>query len=168
MPETVTRKFSLVGPAATCALGAAFSTDAVTGDLICLSGALGSGKTTFARGLIGAFLGENGETEDVVSPTFTLVQSYQAERGTIFHFDLYRVECERDIVELGFEDALEEGLVVVEWPDRLGGLLPDDRTEIELEDTGMHRTATCTGYGVWAPRLKIMSFEGCAQEISDD
>ncbi len=168
MTEPTVRQFLLQGEAQTRALGAAFNNDLQLGDLICLVGPLGSGKTTWARGLIQSLQGKTDDPEEIVSPTFTLVQTYETESLSVFHFDLYRIEHEMDLIELGYEDGLQEGAVIVEWPDRLGGLLLDDRVEITLSGTGAQRRAKITGYGSWAPRLRIMVFEGITREIRND
>jgi len=100
------------------------------GDLVALRGDLGAGKTALSRHIIRALAGAE---EEVPSPTFTLVQVYDLPAFTLWHFDLYRlVEEERDILELGWEDARRDGVALVEWPDRLGGLLPPDRLEINI------------------------------------
>ncbi len=101
------------------------------GDAIMLHGALGSGKTVFARALIRALTGD--PDLEVPSPTFTLVQTYDTALGPLWHFDLYRLNREEEIYELGWEDALAGGgLVLVEWPGRLGRLLPGSRLDIFL------------------------------------
>ncbi len=100
------------------------------GDILLLHGTLGSGKTVFARALIRALNG-NPEAE-VPSPTFTLVQTYDTPLGDLWHFDLYRLEKEAEIYELGWEEALSGGIAVVEWPERLGKLLPPSRLDIRL------------------------------------
>ena len=101
-----------------------------TGDVVTLQGDLGAGKTALSRHMIRALAGYD---EEVPSPTFTLVQIYDLPALTVWHFDLYRLaEEERDILELGWEDARREGVALVEWPDRLGGLLPPDRLEINI------------------------------------
>ena len=99
------------------------------GRMLALYGDLGAGKTTFARMLIQSILGP--ETE-VPSPTFTLVQTYDLPQGTLWHFDLYRLNDPEEIWELGFEDAQSTGIMIVEWPERLGPYLPKDRLEIHL------------------------------------
>lgn len=100
------------------------------GDLVTLHGTLGAGKTALARCLIRALAGFD---EEVPSPTFTLVQVYDLPDFPLWHFDLYRLqEEERDILELGWEDARREGVALVEWPERLGGLLPQDRLDIDI------------------------------------
>src|SRR5262245_57182904 len=95
------------------------------GDLVTLSGDLGAGKTTFARALIRHLAGDPAIV--VPSPTFTLMQSYDLPRFTLVHADLYRLESPSELAELGFDDLPKGAVVVLEWPDRAAGFLPEDR-----------------------------------------
>lgn len=128
-----------------------------TGDVVTLSGSLGAGKTAFARTLIHTLSPDAGE---VPSPTFTLVQTYDLPGLSLWHFDLYRLEeKESDILELGWDEARRSGVSLVEWPDRLGHLLPKDRLEIKIdfvEDSENSRRITLTPFGTWRPRLEGM------------
>lgn len=99
------------------------------GDAVLLSGPLGAGKSTFARALIRAACGD--PSLDVPSPSYTLAQSFAAPRFTLSHFDLWRLFGPDDVLELGWDDA-RMGAVVVEWPDRLGPLAPDDALRLTL------------------------------------
>ncbi|WP_370399657.1 tRNA (adenosine(37)-N6)-threonylcarbamoyltransferase complex ATPase subunit type 1 TsaE [Sulfitobacter sp. JB4-11] len=112
------------------------------GDVVLLSGEVGAGKTHFARALIQSAL---VTPEDVPSPTFTLVQTYQAPMGEIWHADLYRLGSTTEVEELGLTEAFETAICLVEWPDRLGDLVPEDAldltfAQIEQPDA---RTLTC-------------------------
>lgn len=102
------------------------------GDVVAVSGDLGAGKTTFARALIAALLGEAAE---VPSPTFSLSQTYATPRLLVTHFDFYRLASAEEARELGFEEAAQEGAVIVEWPERAASLLPESRIEIALAET---------------------------------
>ena len=105
------------------------------GDFIALEGDLGAGKSTFARALIRALpLADGGMNiaEEIPSPTYTLCQTYERAIGLVAHFDLYRLSAPEEALELGFEEALSEGLVLVEWPQRLGRLLPPKRLHLNL------------------------------------
>ncbi|MEJ0094486.1 MAG: tRNA (adenosine(37)-N6)-threonylcarbamoyltransferase complex ATPase subunit type 1 TsaE [Methylocella sp.] len=130
------------------------------GDLVTLSGDLGSGKTTFARELIRLLTGESDL--EVPSPTFILMQSYEGQQSQIVHADFYRIEKPGELIELGWEEAIEGALVLVEWPDRAEGFLAADRLDIRFSlgpdgdgagDRRAARTATVTGVGAFAPRL---------------
>jgi tRNA threonylcarbamoyladenosine biosynthesis protein TsaE len=127
------------------------------GDTVTLQGSLGAGKTAFARTLINVL---SPVTVEVPSPTFTLVQVYDLPELSIWHFDLYRLEeKEADILELGWEEARRFGVALVEWPDRLGGLLPKDRLEINIafgKDSENSRLMTFSPYGSWQSRLEGM------------
>ena len=140
---------------ATAALAARLAALARPGDVIALKGELGAGKTSFAR----AFIRARGGDEDVPSPTFTLVQTYDLPGGAIWHFDLYRLRAAEEAWELGIEDAFDEGIALIEWPERLGVLLPTRRLMVELafayEPGG--RRATLSGVGDWAPRLAALA-----------
>ena len=92
------------------------------GDAFALYGTLGAGKSVFAR----AFVQNLTTAEDVPSPTFTLVQTYQAAAFEIYHFDLYRLKSEEEIWELNIEEALTEGVSLIEWPEKMGIYLPRD------------------------------------------
>ena len=137
--------------AATAALAARISTLAATGDIIALKGDLGAGKTTFARHFIRAC----GSAEEVPSPTFTLVQVYEVGDAAIWHFDLYRIKSPEEAWELGIEDAFAEGVSLIEWPERLGPVLPRRRLEIEFlfgERPGERRAVLDAADG-WGERL---------------
>ena len=151
---------------ATAALAGEVAALARGGDVIALGGDLGCGKTTFARAFIRALAALHGEGdagEEVPSPTFTLVQIYDRSPAPVWHFDLYRVEKPEDAYELGIEEAFESAISLVEWPRKLGHLLPAERLDLDLEfsdgappgdASGGPRMATLTGYGAWAARLE--------------
>lgn len=146
---------------ATAALGARLAEQLVPGDAVLLYGDLGMGKSTLARGLIQAALARSGRPpEDAPSPTFTLVQLYEAE-PPIAHFDLYRLNGPQEAFELGFDEYLDEGCVVVEWPERLGDdldrFLGPDRLTLVLSEAGNGRVATVSGAGSWDGRLKDLN-----------
>ena len=109
--------------AATEAFGAAFAPALQPGDVIALFGALGAGKTTFARGLLRG-LGHDG---DVASPTFPIVQAYAPPdtRIPLWHVDLYRIEDAAELEEIGLDEARGDAALVIEWPERLPFLWPD-------------------------------------------
>jgi tRNA threonylcarbamoyl adenosine modification protein YjeE len=121
-----------------------------TGDVIALSGPLGAGKTTFARALV-TRLGGEGE---VPSPTFALMQRYETPRLTLTHCDFYRLEPS-ELDELGLDDAVSEGAVIAEWPERALGWLPDDRLDLVMDETAAPNTRriVLTGHGNWETRL---------------
>ena len=98
-------------------------------DVILLYGDLGMGKTVFSRAFVQALTSPD---EDVPSPTFTLVQLYDTEKGTIWHFDLYRLKQPDEVYELGFEEALSDGISLIEWPERAERLYPRNRLEIQI------------------------------------
>jgi len=116
--------------AATIALGAALAPLLRRGDVVYLTGDLGMGKSTLARGLIRALTHPD---QDVPSPTFTLVQSYDTPDFELLHLDLYRLEGPEETLELGLDEALRDGVLLIEWPDRLGHLGFDARLDIVLE-----------------------------------
>lgn len=138
----------------TVALGAALAKLARPGDILALHGPLGAGKTTLARGFITA---RTDIEEDVVSPTFTLVQVYDAEAVPIWHFDLYRLTQAQDVLELGWEEALSGGICIVEWPERLGVLLPAARLDVVLSaEAGSPRRAALHGGAQWNDRIAVI------------
>jgi tRNA threonylcarbamoyladenosine biosynthesis protein TsaE len=133
---------------------------AVPGDVIALSGDLGSGKTAFARGFIRAL---TAPAEEVPSPTFTLVQTYSANGRTIYHFDFYRIDDPEEAWEIGLEEAFAGGITLIEWPERLGSLLPADRLDIHLEipsgAAATERRVTFSSGPSWSKRLKALRNE---------
>jgi tRNA threonylcarbamoyladenosine biosynthesis protein TsaE len=138
--------------AATASLAADLARLVRRGDVIGLSGPLGSGKTTFARAFIRARLG----VAEVPSPTFALVEVYEsAVDAAVWHFDLYRLEKPEDVYELGFEDALADGIALIEWPERLGGLMPCEHLELTLSPGLVEtaRRAALVASSTWQPRL---------------
>ncbi len=124
------------------------------GDFVALEGDLGAGKTTFARALIGVV--SAGAIGEVPSPTFTLVQSYDCDRLKLHHFDLYRLSGGGDLRELGLDAALAEGVVLVEWPERLGADMPSDRFVLSLSAAAdpEQRKLALEGHGHAAPRVR--------------
>jgi tRNA threonylcarbamoyladenosine biosynthesis protein TsaE len=148
----VTVALDLPDEQATAALAMALAACAKGGDVIGLSGALGSGKTTFARYFIRARMG----TTEVPSPTFTLVETYQPETGpAIWHFDLYRIEKPAEAYELGIEDAFAEDIALIEWPERLGSLMPREHLGVALTAGPQEssRVATLTPSPLWRERV---------------
>ncbi len=128
--------------AATEALGARLAHTLRTGDVLLLEGPLGAGKSALARAVLRT-LTANPALE-VPSPTYTLVQTYDTPIGTVAHFDLWRLDGAADLAELGWDEA---DVAIVEWPDRLGALRPDDALTVTLAAEAEGRRATLSGWG---------------------
>jgi tRNA threonylcarbamoyladenosine biosynthesis protein TsaE len=146
----------LPGEAATEALAARLAALAGPGDVIALWGDLGTGKTVFARGFVRA---RGTADTEVPSPTFTLVQVYDpppGRSGAVWHFDLYRVTAPEEAWELGIEEAFADGISLIEWPGRLGPLLPAGRLDVTLGYGASpdERRAELVGHGTWPRRLR--------------
>lgn len=137
----------LADETATKMLGARIAEGLKTGDLIALSGELGAGKTALAR----AILHRLGITEEVPSPTFTLVQSYDTGTLAVYHFDLYRLRRASELTELGMDDALSNGAALVEWPENgLPESLLEDALRVSLIPAGSEsRIAKLSGPARW-------------------
>jgi tRNA threonylcarbamoyl adenosine modification protein YjeE len=149
-PETLV--IALPDEAATSMLAAEIARLAAVGDVVGLSGPLGAGKTVFARAFIRARL----DAAEVPSPTFTLVEVYQSLTGpAVWHFDLYRLERPEEAYELGIEEAFATGISVIEWPERLGALLPPEHLAVTLEPSASEtaRRAQLDASPSWAVRL---------------
>jgi tRNA threonylcarbamoyladenosine biosynthesis protein TsaE len=128
---------TLADPAATERLARALAPHLGAGDTLGLVGGLGAGKSTFARALIAARLAAVGRTEDIPSPTYTLVQTYDVgpedQPLELWHADLYRLGSVAEVAELGLEDAFATAICLVEWADRLGAALPARRLMLALD-----------------------------------
>lgn len=134
-------------------LGRALAPAMAPGLAVCLTGALGAGKSTLARALIRALTTPD---EEVPSPTFTLAQFYEAPTFPLAHFDLYRLASADEAYEIGLEEALADGCVLIEWPERLEGDLPADRLDIDIVATedGAARSARLVAHGAFRGRLE--------------
>ena len=148
---TQMHKITLPTEAATATLGARLIPRLRPGDVVLLSGGLGAGKTTLARAGIQAAIAAPVE---VPSPTFTLVQTYDLPAGPLWHVDLYRLAEPEEVLELGWDDAICDAIVLVEWPERLGPLTPTRHIAINLtighSSTGEARQARITWAGDWS------------------
>ena len=113
----------------TWAVARQFAAELAPGDIVCLEGGLGAGKTTFVQGMAAA-MGVGGR---VISPTFCLVSEHRGDGRLLVHMDLYRLRGEEDVLSVGWEDYLAEGAVIaVEWPDRAGSLIPANARRVAI------------------------------------
>jgi tRNA threonylcarbamoyladenosine biosynthesis protein TsaE len=141
-------KSTLIAPDehATAAIAQKLATRARPGDVILLSGPLGAGKTAFARAFNRARTGD--PTREIPSPTFTLVQTYEAPHGDIWHYDLWRIETAAALEELAWDEA-QSGIILVEWPERLGSLAPPDALRITITLVPSGRQLQKSGPARW-------------------
>jgi len=138
--------------AATEALAGRIAALLQPGDAVLLEGPLGAGKSALARALLRSL--QSNPALEVPSPSYTLVQSYDAPIGPVHHFDLWRLDGPEAVTELGWDDA-QDGIVLVEWPDRLGFLRPSDALTVTLSlSDGDARRAELTG---WPGRLERLA-----------
>jgi tRNA threonylcarbamoyladenosine biosynthesis protein TsaE len=145
----------LPDPEATSKLGQRLAPWVRAGDALLLDGPIGAGKTHFARALIQSRL---RSPEDVPSPTFTLVQVYDADDVEIWHADLYRLSHPDEAAELGLEDAFESAVCIVEWPEKLGQGAPRDALKLRFAVDGEGRQVTLSSSSPrWAPVFEALA-----------
>lgn len=140
-------------PAASHALGTRLATAARPGDVIALSGPLGAGKTSIARGLLAAL----GLEEEAPSPSYAIIQPYDPPetRYPVLHVDLYRIEDASELVELGLEEARRDSLLIVEWPERIGREAWRDALWLTLAPDGAGRALTAEVPAAWEGRWPL-------------
>ena len=143
--STFRAEFALPDLAATAHLAGRIAPRLRRGDAVALWGGLGAGKTTLARDILQAL----GVVEDVPSPTFTLVQTYETPGLSVAHYDLYRLKSSRELDELGFTEALEDGAALVEWPERAPEYLPAETLHLRLRLENDIRKVKITGPARW-------------------
>lgn len=163
MPDlspSCTAELALPDPDATDALGAALADRLQPGDTVLLTGPIGAGKSQLARAAIRRLLARAGAPqEDIPSPTYTLVQTYQAGDAEIWHADLYRLTDPSEVWELGLETAFEDAICLVEWPDRLGSAMPAGALHVTLSasaDDGRLARIEATG-ARWKPVIGLLA-----------
>ncbi len=139
--------------AATSRLGHTIGALLRGGDVVCLVGPLGAGKTTLARAMIAAAVG----AREVPSPTFPLVETYPGTDFTLWHYDLYRLERADDVWELGLDEALDGGVLLIEWPEKIEELLPEDALIAALSPEDAGRRVVLRGTGRWSDRLLTLT-----------
>jgi tRNA threonylcarbamoyladenosine biosynthesis protein TsaE len=128
--DTHSLEFFSKSPEQTRRIGMRLGSVLKKGDVVCLQGELGAGKTTFVQGLAQGW----GSIDAVSSPTFIIVNLYRrADGAQLFHLDTYRLESQPEAEELDLESMLSEGVLIVEWPERLGSLTPEERQRIKLD-----------------------------------
>jgi tRNA threonylcarbamoyladenosine biosynthesis protein TsaE len=152
-------RFTLTSPDQTAALAKHLGALLHAGDTLLLEGPIGAGKTHIARSLIQSRM---DVIEDVPSPTFTLVQTYDLPDAEIWHADLYRLSGPQDVVELGLSDAFEAAICLIEWPDRLGELKPAKALTLTLsqgETDDMRVLSLTWDAPSWDARLKGLSHD---------
>ncbi|OYX44595.1 MAG: tRNA (adenosine(37)-N6)-threonylcarbamoyltransferase complex ATPase subunit type 1 TsaE [Rhodobacterales bacterium 32-67-9] len=125
-------RLDLPTPEATAALARWLAPQLRAGDVVLLDGPIGAGKSHFCRSLIQSRLNALGRSEDVPSPTYTLVQVYELDGVDIWHADLYRLSAADEAAELGLDEAFDTAICLVEWPDRLGDTAPDKALCVHL------------------------------------
>ena len=137
----VEKQFVTAGPKQTMALAERFAALLRPGDTVAYEGGMGAGKTVFTRGVARFF----GLEDEVASPTFALVNEY-GENSVLAHFDLWRIADEDDLYSTGFFDYLESGaILLVEWSERAGNALPENRFTVRIDGTGDTRTIILKG-----------------------
>jgi tRNA threonylcarbamoyladenosine biosynthesis protein TsaE len=139
--------------AQTIRLAEALAARLAESDTVLLSGPVGAGKSVFARAVIQSLQRADGAVEDVPSPTFTLVQRYQARGHAVVHADLYRLKSSLELEEIGLMDDLGSALCLIEWPDMLPDWVKDTALSITLNPEGGARIVTLTSTGDWQNRL---------------
>jgi len=161
--KPVSGPFELTGEGAMALFGASLAPLLSPGDVVRLEGPLGAGKTVFARGLIRAL---TSAEEDVPSPTFALVQIYDTTKGPLWHMDLYRLEDEVDILDLGFEEAQDDAICLIEWPQKAESYIPEGaltvRVEVDTDDPARRNVTFTAAAGpdeAWRARLANMNAE---------
>jgi tRNA threonylcarbamoyladenosine biosynthesis protein TsaE len=143
----------LKSPGETLAIAAELAKLCKIGDCILLYGDVGVGKTTFARGFIKAVAKSD---EEIVSPTFTLVQTYPLmSGGMVWHCDLYRLKNKNELFELGLDEAFDNGIILIEWPELATNQVLQNSLSVRLDISGQGRSIIISGNSdVWKDRIK--------------
>ena len=148
--------FTSTSPHQTALLASRLGAGLRPGDCVLLDGQIGAGKSHFARALI---LSRLTVPEDVPSPTFTLVQTYDLPECELWHADLYRLPDQDQIIELGLLDAFQTAICLIEWPDRMGDLVPENALLLRFDDPDQNDTRQITLS--WTDPRWTARIEGC-------